>query len=58
MKRTISPTRSYQSQCERIATFGLDENDIIDRITIRWPNGTTQTLEDVSADQVLEVTQE
>ncbi len=58
MKRTISPTRSYQSQCERIATFGLGENDTIDRITIRWPNGTTQILEDVSADQVLEVTQE
>ncbi len=58
MKRTISPTRSYQSQCERIATFGLGEHETADRVTITWPDGSTQVLEDVAADQVLEVTQE
>jgi hypothetical protein len=58
LKRTISPTRSYQSQCERIATFGLGEHDTVDKITIRGPDGSTQELEDVAADQVLVVTQE
>lgn len=58
LKRTITPTRSYQSQCERIATFGLGEHEIVDRITIRWPDSSTQVLENVAADQVLEVTQE
>jgi hypothetical protein len=58
LKRTISPTRSYQSQCERIATFGLGEHETADKVTITWPDGSTQVLEDVAADQVLKVTQE
>ena len=33
--------------------FGLGEADHVDKIEILWPSGVTQTLADVSADQVI-----
>ena len=33
--------------------FGLGEADHVDEIEILWPSGVTQTLADVSADQVI-----
>jgi len=38
-ERTVMPTRSYLSQVERTATFGLGISDSIDEIRIRWPDG-------------------
>lgn len=35
--------------------FGLAQNQIIDQITIHWPSGNVQTLENVQADQVLHI---
>jgi len=29
----------------------------VDKLIIRWPSGTTQTLEHVKADQILKVTE-
>jgi hypothetical protein len=49
--------RSYLSQPESILTFGLGNTSHIDRLTVIWPDGSKQTLEDVSADQVLHVRQ-
>ena len=37
--------------------FGLGEHELIDRITVRWPSGIIQILEDVAADQVLHITE-
>ena len=34
---------------------GLGAATIVPRIAIRWPSGTTQTLTDVAADQILTV---
>ena len=55
--RIVSPTRSYQSQCEKVVTFGLGTHDKIELATIRWPGGPTQTLESVGIDRVVTVEQ-
>ncbi len=56
-KRAVMPTRSYLSQVELPVTFGLGENTAIERITIRWPDGTTQELPSVKVDQLLVIEQ-
>jgi enediyne biosynthesis protein E4 len=35
--------------------FGLGKNAKVDRLEIRWPSGTVQTLENVAANQILKV---
>jgi hypothetical protein len=55
--RTVSPTRGYLSQMELPVTFGLGNVDVVERLTIRWPDGTDQLLENIEADQLLEVQQ-
>jgi len=37
----VGPTRSYQSQCELPATFGLGTSADTGTVSIRWPDGTT-----------------
>lgn len=56
MKRTVSPTRSYQSQVELPVTFGLGKNATVDRVVVTWPGGTTKVITDVKMDQLLKVT--
>ncbi len=56
-RRQVMPVRSYQSQVERIVTFGLGTADRVDSVTITWPDGTKQTLADVEIDQVRVVEQ-
>ncbi|MEM7353940.1 MAG: ASPIC/UnbV domain-containing protein, partial [Acidobacteriota bacterium] len=56
-QRQVMPTRSYQSQVERIVTFGLGDLDRVDTLAIVWPDGSRQTLQGVAADQVLVVEQ-
>ncbi len=41
-KQWISPTRSYLSQVEPIAYFGLEKANKIDSVTVIWPGGKTQ----------------
>ncbi len=55
--RTVVPTRSYQSQCEKPVTFGLGAINKIDSVTIRWPGGKVQTLESVEIDRMISVQQ-
>lgn len=55
--RIISPTRSYLSQCETIATFGLGKTNTVERLKIVWPDGAQQLLETIDVDQTLQVTQ-
>jgi hypothetical protein len=35
--------------------FGLAKNQRADRVTVRWPSGTTQELGDVSAGRVMQI---
>lgn len=55
--RRVSPTRSYLSQVELPVTFGLGVSDSIDRITVTWPNGVQQILQQPKSDQLLVVVQ-
>ncbi len=36
--------------------FGLDQASLVDRVSVRWPDGTGTDLTDVASDQVLNVT--
>ncbi|MGD8978128.1 MAG: CRTAC1 family protein, partial [Gammaproteobacteria bacterium] len=54
-ERQVSAARSYLSQTELTLTFGLGEAGMVDRLEIVWPDGERQVLEDIIADQELEV---
>jgi hypothetical protein len=47
----------YLSQGDHRLHFGVGDAARIDRIEIRWPSGTVQTLEDVSANRLITVTE-
>jgi hypothetical protein len=41
---------SYISQNDLRQHFGLEKNEVMDEVTIRWPEGKSETLRDVPAD--------
>jgi hypothetical protein len=45
LTRDIMPSRSYLSQVPAIAYFGLGPSPKIDAITITWPDGVKQTID-------------
>jgi hypothetical protein len=47
----------YLSQDDWRLHFGLGANARVGKITVTWPSGVVQTLENVPADQVLTVTE-
>lgn len=55
--RSISRNRSYLSQTEAVAHFGLGAATTVELIELQWPDGSRQTLRDVAVDQVLRVEQ-
>ncbi|MFD2673302.1 CRTAC1 family protein [Marinicrinis sediminis] len=46
---------SHGAQADPRLHFGLDDAERVDRITIQWPSGRVQVLENVQADQILSV---
>lgn len=56
-RRLVMPTRSYLSQVELPVTFGLGSAEKIDDVRIRWPDGSTRELKDVSIDTLHKVQQ-
>ena len=54
----VAGVRGYLSQGDVRAHFGLGAATKADRVEIRWPDGRTQLLTDVAADQTLTVAQE
>lgn len=48
-------TTGYLSQNDSRMHFGLEKNDIIERIEIKWPSGEFQVLENIKANQILMV---
>jgi hypothetical protein len=42
--REVMPTRGYMSQVELPVTFGLGDTDRVERLRIRWPDGSEQEL--------------
>lgn len=51
-RRLVMPTRSYLSQVERPLTFGLGQTRKIDKLIIRWPDGSTQEVTDLAVDSL------
>jgi hypothetical protein len=48
----VSPTRSYLSQCEPVARFGIGDATRIDRVVVRWSDGLTAERTAVDADRI------
>ena len=45
----------YGCASDRRVHFGLGKDGVVGEMTITWPSGKTQTLKQVTADQVLTV---
>ena len=52
----VQGTRGYLSASDDRLHFGLGTATKVDRIVVRWPDGTQKELRDVAADQFLEIT--
>lgn len=57
LTRELYPQNSFRSQMPSRVHFGLGDAAKIDRLTIRWPSGTVQTLEDLAADRHVVITE-
>lgn len=53
--RVIGTTTSFLGQSEAVAHFGLGEVSRVERLEVRWPDGTRTTVERPAADRTLEV---
>ncbi|PWU02117.1 MAG: RNA-binding protein [Bacteroidetes bacterium] len=52
-----TPFRGYLSTIQNMAHFGLDSISSVDSVIIKWPNGKSQLLQNVKANQLLVVKQ-
>ncbi len=56
-RRWVSPTRSYLSQVEPTATFGLGPLAAVEALLVRWPDGSRQEVAVEGVDRTLVVVQ-
>ncbi len=47
------PTRGIFSSVQHLVHFGLGQHAAVSRLTVRWPDGKTQTVNNIKADQRL-----
>src|SRR5258708_16218829 len=52
---TVSTASSYLSASDKRVHFGLGQENVAQRIEIRWPSGIRQTLKDIPTDQILQI---
>ncbi len=55
MVRQVECAGGYLSHSSKTAHFGLGDLTAIDKVEIRWPSGTIQTLEDVEMNKLHEI---
>ncbi|MBE2216305.1 MAG: VCBS repeat-containing protein, partial [Opitutaceae bacterium] len=55
--RVVMLARGFMSSSEPIAHFGLGDDTIVRRLTIAWPSGRLQVLENIAADHRLTITE-
>ncbi len=48
---------SYLSTSDSRLHFGLAADSVMDRVEIRWPNGTVETLRNIPADGIYTITE-
>ena len=53
----ISGGSGYASQNSLTLHFGLGSHEMIDQVIVRWPNGLTETYEEVTADRTYLLTE-
>jgi hypothetical protein len=53
--RQVQCSGGYLSQSSKTLHFGLGDDNAVDRVEIRWPSGTRQTIESPSIDRVTDV---
>jgi hypothetical protein len=51
----VTTSVGYASASDRRVHFGLGRDTVVRELRIQWPSGTIQTLENIKADQVLEI---
>ncbi|MEM9383486.1 MAG: CRTAC1 family protein [Pseudomonadota bacterium] len=54
-RRLLSPARSYLSQVETVASFGLGTAAIVKSVQVRWPDGKEQRIGPLAVDGVWEI---
>ena len=54
---TVSSAGSYQSSSDPRVHFGLGASVVVKSIHVRWPSGVVQTIENIKADQIFNVTE-
>lgn len=57
-RRMVSPTRSYLSQVELPLTFGLGKSQKVDKLSILWPDGSSQQISDIPINQLITIEQD
>jgi len=53
----VTTAVGYASASDRVVHFGLGAATLVTRLEISWPSGTRQTLENLTADRLLVVTE-
>lgn len=53
----VSNARGFMSKSEDIVHFGIGEEELVEKVIIEWQNGELSTLENLEANQLLEVKQ-
>lgn len=51
----MTPTKGIFSSVEHLVHFGLADHKVVDRLEVRWPDGTGQVLANIPADQRLRI---
>ena len=51
----LNPVRGYLSSVTNVLNFGIDNYSTIPRIEVIWPDGKVSILEDIQANQMIEV---
>jgi hypothetical protein len=57
LTRELYPHNSFRSQMPSRVHFGLGDATRIDRLTVRWPSGAAQSLDDLAADRHVVITE-
>jgi hypothetical protein len=53
--RQLFPVHGYESSCDYKIVFGLNKYALADKIKVTWPDGKSQILENVPANQTLTI---
>jgi len=53
----VTTAVGYASASDKLVHFGLATATLVGRLEIAWPSGTRQTLEDLTVDRLLVVTE-